>query len=284
MIGIGFDVARKLSTIDAYVAEHGIEHVVELSPRRFTLQLAGVDHVEYASIIEYVHYYRLIQEVDANTLIIINECLRTQNRYDLTYNCIRRYLLQTNHVLVFQSAPLIDTIQDFGVLFDFVTKSRWKHKRFENLPLADAKVVLAPKNYGLEATIVEADARTRKRYTKAKRELIDNIGLRDPHTIPRNLHLFGGKTRAAAMCSGQTCVARNARFKSPHVVTYRTVSGPADVLDFPHNFTDYASFLALSGQDSVKAIVSDLPVDLWYLKRYQEWCKRANDGQASLLR
>ena len=70
-------------------------------------------------IIQYKFYYRLLQEIGKDTLLVVNECLRMQNRYDLTYNCLRLFLQQTPHALVFQYLPIIDTIADFMVLFDF---------------------------------------------------------------------------------------------------------------------------------------------------------------------
>jgi hypothetical protein len=283
MIGIGFDKARKVQTVRAYVDEHGLTHVVVLSPARIPLEFEGADQVKCTDIIKYTTYYPLLQAINPSTLVVVHECLRTQDRNDLTYNCIRHFLAQTDHVLVFQARPLIDTIDDFATLFDFVTKSRWKRTPFAELPLDEATIVIEPKTYAIEATLVEADAKTKARYTKDKRKRFDDIGLRDPHTIPRNLHLLGGKVRASAMRSGRTYVARNARIKSPQIVTYRNVCGPAAALDFPHRFIDWSDFLTLSGQTKVEAVVTDLKVDQWYLERFQAWCQRVNDAQATLL-
>ena len=60
------------------------------------------EFIEWADIIEYRYYYRLLQEIGSKTLVVVNECLRTQARHDLTYNCMRLFLNQTDHRLIFQ--------------------------------------------------------------------------------------------------------------------------------------------------------------------------------------
>jgi hypothetical protein len=284
MIGIGFDTERKLAEVAAYAAKHGTTKTVVLYSAPYSLDVEGMsmDAVEYAEIIMYRTYYRLLQEIGPHTLIVVNECLRTQNRNDLTYNCIRHFIAQTDHVLVFQERPLIDTVDDFAVLFDFVTQSRWKRLAFGALPLNEAQIVLAPKQYGIRPVLVEVDDKTKAKYAATKRDLVDNLGLRNPHIIPRNLHLLGGKVRASVLKWGQTYVARNARIKSPQIVTYPDVSGPVSVMDFPHRFIDWSDFLSHSRQAEVEAIVTDLKVDQWYLQRFQAWCTRVNDAQAAL--
>lgn len=292
LIGIGWGHARRVAAIESAVKERGLEHVVVLYPKRFPLAYAGaagvkVEHVEYADIIRYVYYYRLLQEIGAKSLVVVHECLRTQNRNDLTYNCIRHFIAQTDHVLIFQQCPMIDKIDDFGALFDFATKSRWKSHPFEDLPLHEAEIVVEPKTYAIEATTVEADAKTKEKYAEKKQDLFENIGLKDPHTIPRNLHLIGGKVRASALREGLPYVVRNQRLKLDRITpTYASdeFPNPCGVLDFPHRFIDWSDFLALSGQSEVEAVVSDLKVDQWYLDRFQQWCQRVNDAQAVLHR
>lgn len=234
----------------------------------------------------YRTYYRLLQEIDRRTLVVVNECLRTQNRHDLTYNCIRLYLQQAGHRLVFQWLPLIDTPEDFGVLFDFATRSQWKREPWERLPLREAEIRVREVPLKLRRIDVATDVKTRATYAREKRSLIDGIGLRDPHTIPRQLHLVGGRARLAHVEAGRAYVGRNDRFKAG-VEPYKADAyqrTPYTIFEWPHNFIDFADVVALSGQSSLDALTTDLKVDGWYFDRYQQWTERVRDAYSVLRR
>jgi hypothetical protein len=284
MICIGASNGDKIDIINQYREDNGITSVVVFSPSKFTLSVADAEHRRYADIIMYKYYYRLLQEIDHSTLIVINECLRTQNRYDLTYNCLRNYLNQTSHQIIFQNLPIIDTVDDFMVLFDFDTRSRWKKVSFGDAPLDECDLHVCPAVIDLAPKEIRADQKTHASYQKKKRQLIDDIGLKDPHTIPRNLYLHGGRTRLKAVEDGRDYVGRNNRFKLDRLRTYRDTSFPSRniVFEFPHNFIDFSDFMTLSGQTRFEVLVTDLKVDQWYLERYRDWAKRVEDACSAL--
>lgn len=286
MILLGLDAATKDARISAYCAEHGVQRVFVLSPAKyqFPVSFEPHEHIEWADIIEYKFFYRLLQEIDANTLVVVNECLRTQNRYDLTYNCIRHFLNQAGHQLVFQYLPIIDTVEDFMILFDFDTRSRWKRDKFRAELLKESHIESAPATPALRPIEVETDAKTRAAYAKKKRELIDGIGLKDPHTIPRNLYLMSGKAKLQHVAADADYVGRNNRFKLERLRTYADTAFPAasTVFEFCHDVIHFGDFLALSRQTTVDVLVADLKVDRWYLARYEAWTKRLLDAYAAL--
>ena len=286
MILLGLDAATKDARIAAYCAEHGVRKVFILSPQkyRFDCSFEAHEHIEWADIIEYKFFYRLLQEIDAHTLVVVNECLRTQNRYDLTYNCMRHFLNQAGHQLVFQYLPLIDTVEDFMILFDFDTRSRWKREKFRPELLKESRIEAVSAMPTLRPIDVETDAKTRAAYAKKKRELIDGIGLKDPHTIPRNLYLLSGKAKLKHVSTDADYVGRNNRFKLERLRTYADTSFPATstVFEFCHDAIHFGDFLALSRQTTVDVLVADLKVDRWYLARYEAWSKRLSDAYAAL--
>lgn len=289
MICLGFDEASKREAIRRYVDDQRIEKVVVFSPKRFQLQPevdVAHEHVEWAEIIKYRFYYRLLKEVGHSTLLVMNECLRTQDRNDLTYNCLRNYLNQTTHQLVFQRFPLIDTIDDFAILFDLDTKSRWKRVPFEKLPLGESRVAAHPRAVHLRALPVPIDEKTRTAYQREKRRLIDGIGLSDPHTIPRNLLLFAGRAKLSAVAPEQRYVGRNNRFKLPNLETFEDVAIPGDRVVFEpcHRFIDFADYLSASDQEEVPLLVTELKVDGWYFQRFTDWSLRISDAYAALQR
>jgi hypothetical protein len=293
MIFIGMQDGQKSGEIARYQTEHGIEKTVVISADEFPLALDGADHVKYSDVIMYVTFYRLLQEINQRTLVVLNEVLRTQNRYDLSYNCIRNFLNLTTHVLIFQRLPLIDTREDFMILFDFDTRSRWKRRPFDaGLVLAESRVSVYPLPLAFERVDVPTSEKTRRRYEAERERLFNGLGKRDPHTLPRNLHLIGGVDKLAYIDSlnlplfGSTemYVARNKRLNRTNVITYEEAQAGQSytLVDFPHRFIDYSDFLNRTGQAQSRALIADLKVDHWYFERYYAWVKRIYDTYTSL--
>jgi len=287
MIALGLHDRAKGKRVSAYCAGNSIRKVFVFSPAKFRLSIpSGIDveYIEWDEIIQYKFYYRILQEVGKDTLLVVNECLRLQNRYDLTYNCLRLFLNQTPHVLVFQCFPLIDRVDDFMILFDFDTRSRWKREGVRAGLLKECQVECSPIDVSLRAIPVATDGATQDAYRKEKRKLIDGLGLKDPNTIPRNLHLLSGKAKLAHVDPGAHYVGRNNRFGLDNMRTYRDAGypGACTVFEFCHNFLDFSDFLSLSRQSEVPALVSDLKVDQWYLGRCQEWIGRLHEAYSVL--
>lgn len=286
MIYLGYAPTEKRAIIADYCKRHGITHVILLSPSKFLFDAPVTEAIDWPEIIMYRTFYRLLQEIGPRSLVVVNECLRTQNRYDLTYNCIRHFLNQAGHQLVFSWLPIIDAIDDFMVLFDFDTRSRWKRERFDSELLSECTIQISRRAPRFMSVSCVTDASLQAAYQREKSKLIDGIGTKDPHTIPRNLYLMSGKARMQAVDAfGGWHIGRNNRFKMSRWQTYKEDSypnAPYAVFEFPHNFIDFADFLALSQQTCFSALVADLPVDRWYFARYQQWAKRIEDGYASL--
>lgn len=297
MIALGYTDDAKRQTIDDYRRRNAIRSTVIVSANAFPLAFDDADHVPYSEVIMYRTFYRLLQEIDGTTLVVVNECLRNQNRYDLSYNCIRQYLNQTPHVLVFQQLPQIDTQEDFMILFDFATQSRWKRQPFDTgLIAAHVTVDVCPLPLEFVRIDVPTSAATRAKYEQERTKLFAALGAGDPHTLPRQLYQVGGKDKLAYIDSQQQptlfeaahsaiYVARNKRLGRSCILTYDDVpagGGPYTLVEFPHAFADYADFLRRTWQASTPVLVADLKVDAWYWQRYNEWRNRIHATYASL--
>lgn len=299
MIYIGLAEADKETIIEQYAAKHGIRNTVVISPKQFPLEPNWTDNVEWSDTIEYPTFYRLLEEVQADSLIVLSEPLRTQNRYDLTYNCIRHFLNQTEHQIIFQMLPQIDQRDDFMILFDFDTRSRWKRRKWDiNLILDNCRVEVRPLPISFEVICVPTTAATQKRYAKEKKRRFDELGARDPHTIPRNLYLIGGRDKRDYIDkqagpqlplfgtnNSGGYVARNQRLARDNITTYKlaTAGQRYTIVEFPHRFITLSDFMKRVGQTEFQILTADLKVDRWYLQRYQDWSKRVNETYASLL-
>jgi len=294
MIYIGYDNEQKRIQIEHYRSAHDVHKVVVISADDFPLPIKESDQVNYSDAIMYVTFYRLLQEIDDRTLIVINECLRTQNRYDLTYNCIRNFLNQTSHQLIFQQLPQIDTREDFMILFDFDTHSRWRRRPFDPFLIRkEAQIEVKPLPIEFIRTDVPTSEKTRARYEQERKKMFQELGSRDPHILPRNLYLLGGADKLAhinandmplfSVSCGQY-VARNRRLNSDKIVTYDEVrfGQTYGIVELPHRFIDHADFIRRTGQASSNVLVADLKVDHWYFNRYQEWSERIHETYTNL--
>ena len=291
MIYLGYSDTDKLVELEKYRSSNEIHKTFIITANEFPLTLKDAETIIYSQAIEYVYFYRLLQQIDKHTLIVINECLRTQNRYDLTYNCIRNFLNQTNHHLIFQHLPQIDTREDFMILFDFDTRSRWKRQRFDaDLILSNSQVFIKPLNLCFSCMEVFTSNATKKKYEQEKKERFDTIGLKDPHTVPRNLYMIGGLDKLAHIdekfdfLGVGLYVARNKRLKRDNIVTYDEVNSNNEysILEFPHRFINFSDFIKRTNQAQSKVLVADLKVDKWYFNRYMEWKDRIHETYTSL--
>jgi hypothetical protein len=287
VIALGWTPADKAAEIRRRA--DGMKKVVICSPKKFDFPLPDmpcpVQWVDWPEIIMYRTFYPLLQEIDARTLVVVNECLRTQNRHDLTYNCIRHYLNQAGHVLVYQWLPCIDTMSDFMTLFDFATGSRWKRTPWDVDPPEPVSLRIVERAPVFAMVPVAVDARTEAQYTAERARLFAGIGGKDPHTIPRNLYLIGGKAKAAVWSPAARGLGRNARLGIEGIATYKDdayPNPPYTVIELPHNFIDLADVSALSGQTEFRVMATSLKADQWYCQRFSQWAQRIQDGYASL--
>lgn len=129
MIVIGYPDSEKTAVVADYVQRHGIEKLVQISGggARNVFAFDGpVRRAPFEDSAKYENFYPFLQMIDGRTLVVLDECLRLQNRHDIKYNCFRHYVAQTKHQIVFQRFPLIDTIDDFMILFDLDYSLSWE--------------------------------------------------------------------------------------------------------------------------------------------------------------
>jgi len=287
MIYLGQNTEEKKKQIVNYCQANSIEKVFMISPQKFSFQveIENIEYIEYDEVIKYKFFYRLLKEISKDCLIVINECMRTSNRNDLTYNCIRHYLNQTNHQLIFQYLPFVNDFEDFMILFDFDTKSQWKREKFSKELLSECNLNVKSHQIVLNAIDIVSSDEMKSKYESEKEALFKSIGLKDPHTIPRNLHLVSGKEKLKYLESGQSYIGRNNRFKLDNLETYKEENFKHQhytLFEFCHNFIDFNDVITLTEQIEYPVLVTDLKVDIWYFERFKNWTKQLENGYASL--
>lgn len=285
MIRIGLNSEEKQQVIDDYLSQNRLKKVFVFSYEKFPSQLVfpGVEaeYIGYADIIMYKFFYRLLEEIDDDCLLIFDECMRTQNRSDLTYNCAHHYCNQTSRKIVFEYFPFIEYYNDFMILLDLINKGKYKGKSFRDYFLIDDDIRIKQHHFAVNTIDIPVSELDRKRYEKKKESLFASLGNRDPDTIPRNLHIFTGDLKKPFIEPNKSYVARNSRFNLPNVITYKDVEQKDYIIiDFPHRRLDFNDFLKRTGMHDIIFLNSTLKVDLYYLNELRAWIERLGEFYA----
>jgi len=291
MIRIGLSEREKQAEVDRYLAEHKIKKIFCFYFKKFPLKLKAnieIEHIEYADIEMYKIFYRLLEEIDNDSLIVINECMRTQNRSELIYNCAHHYLNQTPHKIIFEYFPIIETKNDFMILLDFENKGKFKGKSFDYLFLQTEDIRIRPRKIRLTTIPVETTEKDRARYEKKKEQLFDNLGDKDPDTIPRTLQLLAGDIKKKAIEPGKTYIARNKRFKLDNVYSYQDEipKGNHIIIDTHFRRLDFNDFIKTMGMNRINYLATTLPIDSVIVNEFVKWKARCEAiyAQASVYK
>ena len=87
MIKIGFEEQEKCEIIKKYLANNKNIKKIFIFYFKDLKSIYDIDmeieYVEYKDIEMYKYFYRLLEEINNDTLLIVDELLRTQNRQEL---------------------------------------------------------------------------------------------------------------------------------------------------------------------------------------------------------
>lgn len=291
MIRIGLNSRDKQKVIDAYLQASEIKKIYVFYFKKFPVKYnvdTEIEYIEYSDIEMYKFFYRLLEEIDNTSLIIMDGCMRTANRSELTYNCAHHYLNQTQHKIIFEFFPIIADKNDFMILFDFENKGKYKGKSFDYVFLQAEDIKIKPFRVKLEPINVEITDKNREQYEKKRDQLFDNLGEKDPDTIPRNLQLFVGDLKKKAIIPNEIYVARNKRFKLDNVRTYDEIDkqGSYIVIDTHYRRLNFNDFLKVTQMNKIKYLSTILPIDNVIISEFSTWKARLDSiyAQASLYK
>lgn len=278
----------KQKILSHYIEQSDINKVLVIcSERSKATYEISVPHeyIEYHQTILYRNYYRLLQWIDKYTLIVTDNILVTQNRYQLEYNCIANYINQTPHRVIFNYLPFIEVKDDFMILLDFYNKNFYKGKPFRWEYLEDANVHIKPVHINFNFIDIPVDGKSFSAYEKKKTDLFDNIGLKDPDTIPRNLAIIAGDIRKERCDDGTKYTCRNARCKKLKTTLYKDNELNC-IFDFPPKRNGLIDLLTITHKTAIDALTSDLSIDKFYRSDYLAWINRLEEfyDQAMLFR
>lgn len=291
MIRIGLNLREKQNEIDKYLQTNKIKKIYCFYFKKFPVKFKStidIEYIEYSDIEMYKFFYRLLGEIDETSLIVINECMRTQNRSELIYNCAHHYLNQTPHRIIFEFFPIIEDKNDFMILLDFENKGKFKGKSFDYIFLQNEDIKIKPFRVKMETINIEITEKNIEQYDKKKNQLFDNLGNKDPNTIPRNLQLFAGDLKKKAISPDKIYIARNKRFKLDNVNTYDEIDKKENyiVIDTHYRRINFNDFLKTTHMKRIKYLSTVLSIDTIVINEFSKWKARLDAiyAQASLYK
>ena len=279
MIRVGFNHEEKQRIINEYMDGQEINKVFCFYSKKFKYEYdvpCEIEYIEYSDIEMYKYFYRLLEEIDNKSLIIIDECMRTQNRSELIYNCAHHYLNQCECKIIFEYLPIIDSVEDFMILLDFENKTKYKGKSFVERFLKEEDIVIKPHHYYLDISNIGHNETEAEFYEMKKETLFNELGNKKPETVPNNLQLIAGDFKKKVIEGGCYYVARNRRFKKSNVATYDTVEEGVYyiILDFHYRRLNMNDFLKKTKITDVTYVSTDLSIDKVLIQYFNEWIEK----------
>ena len=277
MIYLGYDNKEKLDIIDNYIKNNKIDNIYFITNDSLNIDISCFDNIKnvtYKNIIKYAYYYRIIENTTRKTLIIINEILKDSNRYNLTYNCIRVFLNNTNHILIFNYFPIIYSREDFCSLIDFDTRTRFKYFKLKDIDLSLINIKCKRINLKLNKIMVPKRGFSYEDiYLSYKKKLFKEFDSKDAHVLPRKLQLFTSKIKTNYF-NNEKCIGRT---KGKNVVSFRSLpKEKLKIIDLPFNMIDLISYLYISKMNIIDIVSTGLKVDLWFENRVENFIKELN--------
>lgn len=239
-----------------------------------------IRQIGYKEIEMYRTFYPLLEEINEDYLLVANELMRDKNRNCLIYNCYARYTHQAEkHRMVFNYFPIISEKKDIMILIDFSNSQQHKGFGLKDIDLGEYDIQCVRKNIRLSVKNISLPDGASEEYEAEKERLFDELGNKDPDTVPRNLHVWTGKFKKPFLEDGESYIARNKRFNKKNVLAYKSAEvGKSYILvDIPCRRLEFNDFLRTTGQEKLQYLSTGFGVDKVYIKELEDWIKEVEN-------
>lgn len=286
MIIIGLTEEQKQYEIKKYVKENGVKNVIVFSPEKIFMKLPKLEipirQIGYKEIIMYRTFYPLLEEIDKDCLLVANELMRDSNRNCLTYNCYAKYTNQTPHRMVFNYHPIISEKKDVMILIDFDNSQMKKGFGISSISLDEYDIRCVKKDYSIDIIPVPLPNDANEEYEKEKERLFNEIGSKNPDTIPRNLHIWTGRYKVDFLNDDEDYVARNQRFKRKNISVFKNAIQKKQytMIDIPIRQLYFNDFLRVTEQEKLRYLSTGFNIDNVYIQSFENWRKELTEVYA----
>lgn len=175
--------------ISQSIASFGVERVFVVGDDIVIDTAVPVERITYAQSIEYRYYYSWLQSIGPTSLLVWNNAMRTVNRYDLHYNCIRKYMQQAGHRLIFERLPIRKSREDFMILWDMMQNNPYLREPYDEGSFSGIEIAMRDVSVSVEEVPVELTDEELDQYAAEKERIIAGVK-KDTNVVPRRLLKF----------------------------------------------------------------------------------------------
>lgn len=224
----------------------------------------------------YRTFYPMIEKVRPDSLIIVNEALRTTNYQDLKVNCATVWINQTPHRIIFNTLPFIEDKEDFRIL-QKLDQGMKQVEKFDYVQLQSQDIRIKP--YKIKLEVIEMIKTTDKQkasYNKLRDKLakeIEESVNKDPDNLPRRLQLKAGDYKKSCINEDLYYIARNGRFKPDNVETYQNFDKNKNhiIIDLPTARLNLVDYIVETKTNKLNYISTDLSIDNYLITEFSRW-------------
>lgn len=148
--------------------------------------------ITFKESIMYKYYFRWLSELNKDCVLVLNNILRKVQRTCLEYNCIRYYAKQAGSVIVFSDFPLIQSKDDFMILYDMIQPDPFWKRHYEEVNIFENVSMNCIVN--VNKTDVILSEKIVQGYEEAKEAAINAVK-KDADIIPRRLLKYAEKAK-----------------------------------------------------------------------------------------
>lgn len=293
MIRIGFGLRQKENIINNYIAEHGIKQVFVLYAREQEQKLRismPYETVEYRDWEMYKVFYPMIEKVDGDTLIVVNDALRTTVYQDLKVNCATVWLNQTPHRIIFNEFPFIEDKEDFRIL-QKLDQAKKQVDKFDYSHLQTQDIIVKPIRVKMQVIEHKTTEKEKEKYEAKKikiAEKIEDSVSKDPDNLPRKLQIEAGNFKKKLINSDKFYLARNQRFKLDNVDSIKSFDAKKNYIfiDLPTTRKELIDYMMSSKKYTIRYISTDLSIDTFLVTDFAKWKARLDAfyGKANIYK
>lgn len=207
------------SIIRKFVKKNDIKRIYVIGDQISPIDGVEIEWASYAETIMYRTYYKWLTDINRECLIVWNKAMRTVKRSDLHYNCIRKYMIQTENRLLFEYFPIRQNEEDFMILWDMIQPNPNLKESYKEVQFKKSSVHIGTINVDVEEHHIELSKIDLASYEDEKKRLIEEVegNKKDPDIIPRRLLKFVEKI--GAKIAGLKSYDTKATIKPRMVVT-----------------------------------------------------------------
>lgn len=175
--------------ISQNIASFGVERVFVVGDDIEIDTKVPVERITYAQSIEYRYYYSWLQRIGPASLLVWNNAMRTVKRYDLHYNCMRKYMQQAGHRLIFERLPIRKSREDFMILWDMMQNNPYLREPYDEVSFTGIDISMRDVAVNVEEVRVELTGEELEQYAAEKERIIAGVK-KDTNVVPRRLLKF----------------------------------------------------------------------------------------------